>query len=94
MANKKKTTTKKAKKITSSELIGLIKDIDVDDAKLAKYFKVDENQPDGFVPKIVLDRSLIHDDGLESAKLLNVANGLARWRRNRRYRKRIKNWKS
>lgn len=92
MAAKKKTSVRKPAKISSSEFLELIKDVDVDDQALAKYFKLDEDGSTGFAPNIVVDESLIKDDGLEGAQLLNAANGISRWRRNRRYRKRIKNW--
>lgn len=79
-------------KISSADLVDLVKDLNIEDSELAKYFKVDETQSGGFSPKVVLDQSLVETNGLEGAKLLNAANSIARWRRNRRYRKRIKNW--
>jgi lysophospholipase L1-like esterase len=89
---RKNSSTKTSKKISSSELFELLENLDIDDAELAKYFKVDASQSDGFSPKLVLDQALVDDDGIEGARLLNAANGIARWRRNRRYKKRIKGW--
>ena len=92
MATRKTTKPADTQKISRSKLLELIKDLDVSDEELAKYFKVDAKQSDGFSPSVVVNQALLEDDGLEGAKLLNAANSIARWRRNRRYRKRVKNW--
>jgi len=98
MASKKKARkarrpqARRPQKISSSKLLEMIKDSESDDRELAKYFKLSDFDADGFSPNVVVDQSLIEDDGREGAQLLNAANGIARWRRNRRYRKRVKNW--
>ena len=93
MVNKKKSRAKRRpKKVSNAELLEMIKDVELDDQELARYFKLDPEASQGLSPTVVVDRSLIKDDGLEGAQFLNAANVIARWRRNRRYKKRIKNW--
>ena len=79
-------------KITKAELKAKLRDIDIPDEELAKYFVVDQESSSGFSPQVVINDTLIEDDGLEGVGLLNIANSVARWRRNRTYKRRIKNW--
>jgi lysophospholipase L1-like esterase len=78
-------------KITQEELIAKIRDLDTCDDEIAKYFIVDENS-DAFSPQVVANPKMIEDNGMEGAFALNAFNKLARGRRNRKYRRRIKNW--
>lgn len=80
------------KKITQQELIEMIQDLDVDDDEIARYFIVDEDAGDAFSPRVIPNPKLIEDNGLEGAFALNAFNKLSRSRRNRKYRRRIKNW--
>ncbi len=91
MARKKESANRESKKISREEFQNLIKDIEVSDSELAQYFTLDGMESDGFAPSVIVNESLISDNN-EGARLLNSANSIARWRRNRRYRKRIKNW--
>jgi len=79
-------------KISSSDLKNMLMDIDVPDEELAKYFQIAEGQGLGFTPQVVINEALVEQDGLEAAGFLNLANSIARWRRNRIYKRRIKNW--
>jgi len=97
MAAARKKTPAKAgrkapKKISRQALIEKIQDIDVSDDDIAKYFIIDTKNSDAFAPKVVPNPSLIEDDGLEGAFFINIFNKLAKSRRNRKYRRRIKNW--
>jgi hypothetical protein len=83
---------KSVKKISQSELIEMVQDLDVSDEELAKYFMLDEAASEGFAPQVIPNPDLIEDNGLEGAFLINSFNKLARFRRNRKYRRRIKNW--
>lgn len=80
------------KKITQEELIAKVKDLEVPEEELAKYFMVDEQSSDAFCPVITPNPNLVEDKGLEGAFLLNSFNSLARWRRNAIYRRRIQSW--
>jgi len=79
-------------KITQQELIAKVKDLDVSDEELSKYFILDEINDNAFSPQVIPNPDLIEDSGLEGAFALNSFNKLARWRRNAKYKRRIKNW--
>lgn len=81
-----------AKKITQQELINKVKDLDVSDKEIAKYFILDQENSGAFEPKVIPNPELVEDTGLEGAFALNSFNSLARWRRNAIYKRRIKNW--
>lgn len=79
-------------KLTQQELVALVKDLDVSDEEIAKYFILDEENSDAFSPKVIPNPDLVEDNGLEGAFILNSFNRLARWRRNAIYKRRMKNW--
>lgn len=81
-----------SKKITQTELVAMVKNLEVSDEELAKYFILDEKNSNAFSPKVIPNPKLIVDNGLEGAFLLNSFNRLARWRRNAIYKRRIKTW--
>jgi len=81
-----------ANKISQQELIAKIQDIDISDEELAKYFIVDQDSSGAFSPQVIPNPDLIEDNGFEGAFVINTFNKLARSRRNRKYRRRIKNW--
>ncbi|MCP3927820.1 MAG: hypothetical protein GY705_01825 [Bacteroidetes bacterium] len=81
-----------SQKITQQELIAKVKDLDVSDEELAKYFILDQINSNAFSPQVIPNPDLIEDSGLEGAFALNSFNKLARWRRNAKYKRRIKNW--
>lgn len=80
------------KTITQQELVNKVLDLEISDEELAKYFILDEDASEAFAPRVIPNPKLVEDNGLEGAFLLNTFNGLARARRNRKYRRRIKNW--
>jgi lysophospholipase L1-like esterase len=79
------------KVISQEELIAKIRDLDTSDDEIAQYFIVDKNS-DAFSPQVIPNQKLIEDNGMEGAFALNTFNKLARGRRNRKYRRRIKHW--
>ena len=82
----------KPKKISQQELVEMIRDLDVSDEEIAKYFVLDEQAGDAFSPTVIPNPELMEDNGLEGAFMLNTFNSLSRSRRNRKYRRRIKDW--
>lgn len=80
------------KTITQQELINKILDLDTSDDELTKYFVLDDQASEAFAPKVKPNANLVADNGLEGAFVINTFNSLARARRNRKYRRRIKNW--
>ncbi len=82
----------KAKRISQQALMEKLRDIDISDEELAQYFIEDESSTDAFNPTVALNPKSVEDDGLEGAFVLNSFNSICRWRRNRKYKRRIKNW--
>lgn len=80
-----------AKQISRHELMEKLKDIEISDEELAQYFIEDKEAGDAFSPKIVINPKLVNDD-LEGAFFMNAFNYMSRRRRNKKYRKRIRNW--
>ncbi len=80
------------KKITQQELIAKVKDLEVSDEEISKYFILDQENSDAFAPTVIPNPDLVEESGFEGAFALNSFNKLARWRRNAKYRRRIKTW--
>ena len=80
------------KQISQQELMEKLHDIEISDEELAQYFIEEEKSSDAFKPVLVPNPKLVKDDGLEGAFVINSFNSIARWRRNRKYKKRMKNW--
>ncbi len=84
--------SKQKQTLTQRELIEKVLNIDVSDDEIASYFIESQEESDAFQPLIVPNPDLIIDDGRESAVLLNTFNKLAKARRHRIYKRRIRNW--
>ncbi len=82
----------KTKRISQQELMEKLRDIEISDEELAKYFIEDKATSDAFKPTLIINSKLVEEDGFEGAFVLNSFNSICRWRRNRKYKKRIKNW--
>lgn len=82
----------KTKQISQQELMEKLRDIDISDEELAQYFIEDKKSKEAFNPTLSLNPKSVEDDGLEGAFVLNSFNSICRWRRNRKYKRRIKNW--
>ncbi len=80
------------KQISQQELMKKLRDIEVSDEELAQYFIEEKKSSDAFKPILVPNPKLVKDEGLEGAFVINSFNSIARWRRNRKYKKRMKNW--
>ncbi|NND00411.1 MAG: SGNH/GDSL hydrolase family protein, partial [Gammaproteobacteria bacterium] len=80
------------KRVSQLELIEMVMDLDVSDEELTRYFIVDEQHSEGFKPRVIANPELVKQSDPEGAFTLNSLNHLARNRRNRKYRRRIRNW--
>lgn len=80
------------KRISQQELMKKLQDIEITDEELSQYFIEDKTLSDAFIPSLTPNPKLVDDDGLEGAFIINSFNSISRWRRNRKYKKRIKNW--
>ncbi len=81
-----------SKRISQQQLMEKLRDIDISDEELAQYFIEDKKSADAFNPTIALNPKSVEDEGLEGAFVLNSFNSICRWRRNRKYKRRIKSW--
>jgi len=79
------------RKITLSELRDMMRDIDVTDEDIAQYLKEEQKASQAFVPQITIDDTLVDDEGLEADVALSLFNFWDKKRRQRRYRRKIKN---
>lgn len=79
-----------AAKITLSELRDMMRDIDVPDEKIALYLMEDEKASHSFVPQVTVNSDLVDDEGLEADVGLSLFNFWDKKRRQRRYRRKIK----
>ncbi|MCW8932597.1 MAG: trypsin-like peptidase domain-containing protein [Gammaproteobacteria bacterium] len=80
------------KRISQQELMEKLRDIEVSDEELANYFIEETKSSDAFKPVLVPNPKLVKDDGLEGAFIINSFNSISRWRRNRKYKSRMRNW--
>ena len=80
------------KRISQQQLNEKLRDLDVSDEELAKYFIEDAGTSGAFRPNLIPNPELVEDDGLEGAFILNKFNSIARWRRNQKYKRRMRNW--
>lgn len=79
-------------RIDEAELLRRLMDPEVPDAEIAPYLMEDTRQTRGFEPVIVPNMALVEPSVLEGAVLMSSVNQLSRWRRDRRYRSKIKTW--
>ena len=81
-------------KITFDELRDLLLDVEVPDSELRDYLTTDPELSTAFNPVVVPNPDLVVDSDLEAAVAVSFLNRISRWRRNQRYKRRIKNgWK-
>lgn len=79
--------------ISRAEFEQMLMDPDVPDSALRPYVILDPLESSSLQPRIIANPETVATGGLESAMALASLNGVARWRRNQRYRARIaKGW--
>jgi hypothetical protein len=78
--------------ISEEELLEKARDLTLPDRELRKYFVLSEDQGDAFRPVVVPNPKLVEESPLEGAFLLNRFNGLAKWRRRKRYEALVRDW--
>lgn len=83
-----------ARPLTPEQFFELIDHPDTTESDIAAYFIEDETVAKGLSPGFRINESMVAEDpsriGLESALLLNSANGYCKMLRRRRYRKQIR----
>jgi V8-like Glu-specific endopeptidase len=78
--------------ITEEALMDKLHDIDISDQELAQYFIESPDVGDALAPVIIPNPELVRGSHFEGALVLNWFNNIARWRRNKIYKRRMKNW--
>ncbi len=82
-------------RISFNELEDKLRDIDIDEEDLAQYFTADPKKSKQFAPVLqpdpdMVELSEVDEFRIEGAFAMDWANGIARWRRQQRFRRRIK----
>jgi endonuclease/exonuclease/phosphatase family metal-dependent hydrolase/S1-C subfamily serine protease len=77
-------------KITIAELRAMMYDLDTPDGAIRPYLKIDDTRSNAFAPVATIDEAQVDTEGEEAAVALGMFNGLSRWRRQMRYRRKIR----
>ena len=86
-------------KISAAELETLLLDPEIPDSALRPYLMVDHSTSRAYRPEVRVNPSRVEGPGPaegvrpEAAFLLSPLNGIARWRRQQRYRRKIDGWR-
>ena len=75
--------------ISINELQAKLLDLEVPDKEIARYMQTDHVSSRPFAPEIVIAPEAIIESAEEAALLLGSLNGISRWRRQRKYRRKI-----
>ena len=78
--------------IAAARLQAMLLDPDVPEAMLRPYLMADDTACAAFAPVVRVNPHHLQETLNEGALALTSLNGLARWRRRRRYRRRIRGW--
>ena len=79
-------------KIDHQTLLAMLSDPDIPESELRPYLKLDCSDSRSFDPRIVPNPARVVYADTESAAALASLNAVSRWRRQTRYRRKIKNW--
>ena len=78
--------------ITETQLYEMLRDPEIPDEKIAPYLTENLHASTPYAPIIQPNPATVEPSLEQGAVLLSNANALARWRRNQRYKTRIKTW--
>ncbi|WP_145108055.1 hypothetical protein [Cereibacter sediminicola] len=79
-------------RIDRSQLEAMLMDIDVPDEAIRPYLQLDPLESAPYEPTVVANPARVAYAATEAAMALNSLNGVARWRRQQRYARKIGNW--
>jgi endonuclease G len=79
-----------SEKMSAGKLQQMMADIDVPDSALRPYLKVDEAQSTAFHPVVTVNETAVTAAAEEAAVVMSTFNGISRWRRQQRYRRKIR----
>ena len=81
------------KKIKLNKLREMLYDIDVDDSEIRPFVMLDEERSGPFSPVVTINHELVEDTDEEGDIALGFLNSISRWRRQRKYKRKIrKGW--
>ncbi|MEM7453400.1 MAG: DNA/RNA non-specific endonuclease [Planctomycetota bacterium] len=76
--------------ISLQELNRMMTDVDIPESALRRYLKTDPAQSRAFHPHVTMDEATVEVPDEESAAAMTAFNGMSRWRRKVRYRRKIR----
>ncbi|MRX51194.1 hypothetical protein GI374_12185 [Paracoccus sp. S-4012] len=79
-------------KIDRATLESMLMDPEVPDSAIRPFLRLDPLDSQSFRPSVIANPALVAFDETESAMALASLNGVARWRRQRRYAAKIRGW--
>ncbi|MGP3697580.1 hypothetical protein [Rhodobacter sp. NSM] len=79
-------------RIDRTQLEAMLMDPDVPDEAIRPYLQLDPLESAPFEPSVVANPARVAYAATEAAMALNSLNGVARWRRQQRYARKIRNW--
>lgn len=80
------------RKISHQQLIDDLYNLDISDEQLAEYLQEKTDASTPFAPIIEANPDMVTPDGTEGDIALGALNGIAKWRRKKLYKRRIKDW--
>lgn len=78
-----------AKTIDLNTLRRMLFDVDVPDSQIRPYVLLDSDNTTAFAPALKINWELVEDGNSEGDVALGFLNGVSRWRRQMRYRRKI-----
>lgn len=78
--------------ISEAELYEMLRDPEIPDREIAPYLTEDTHASTAFAPVIRPSPATVEPTMAQGAVLMGNANAIARWRRNERYKARLKSW--
>lgn len=79
-------------KIDRTTLEAMLMDPDVPDSAIRPYLRLDQLDSPAFRPSVIVNPAMVEFVATESAMALASLNGVARWRRQVRYARKIRGW--
>ncbi|WP_096786385.1 hypothetical protein [Rhodobacter sp. CZR27] len=79
-------------RIDRARLEAMLMDPDVPDAAIRPYLQLDPLETSAFEPAVVPNTARVAFAATEAAMALSSLNGIARWRRQQRYARKIRGW--
>ncbi|MEO9932807.1 DNA/RNA non-specific endonuclease [Rhodopirellula bahusiensis] len=86
------TQTPHGGKISVQEFNRMLTDISIPESQLRNYVRLDDLNSEAFQAVITINEDMVESSDDEAGVMMSSFNGVSRWRRQRRYRRKIENW--